>query len=95
MSQKPVRLTGMAKTGLGLAIGSLIPWMLLPVLPFLPLSVAQKAMGAGGLLVLAEVLFWSGALLAGPAIVHRYREKLHPRALGRRLRQVWRRITPR
>jgi hypothetical protein len=89
MSQKPARLTWMAQAGLGLAIGSVLPWLLLLGLPFLPLTVAQKALGAGGLLVLAEVMFWLGALLAGPAIVQRYRDKLQPQALWKRIRQLW------
>jgi hypothetical protein len=89
MSQKPARLSWMAQVGLGLAIGSVLPWLLLLGLPFLPLTGAQKALGAGGLLVLAEVMFWLGALLAGPAIVQRYRAKLHPKVLWKRIRQLW------
>jgi hypothetical protein len=86
---QPPRLTGIAKVGLALALGSFGPWLLLLGLPFLPLSAAQKAMGAGGLLVLAEVMFWLGALLAGPAVVQRYRQV--PGALWQRWRQRWRR----
>jgi hypothetical protein len=89
MSQKPARLSWMAQAGLGLAIGSVLPWLMLLGLPFLPLTAAQKALGAGGLLVLAEVMFWLGALLAGPAMVHRYRAKLRPKALWKRIRQLW------
>jgi hypothetical protein len=89
MSQKPARLSWMAQAGLGLAIGSVLPWLMLLGLPFLPLTVAQKAFGAGGLLILAEVMFWLGALLAGPAIVQRYRAKLQPQALWKRIRQLW------
>jgi hypothetical protein len=76
VSQDPLRLTLLAKVGVGLAIGSLIPWCLLLVLPFLPLSVGQKAIGAGCLLGLAEVMFWVGVVLAGKAVVQRYRGKL-------------------
>jgi hypothetical protein len=35
----------------GLAIGSFIPWLLLLVLPFLPLSVGQKAIAPEFLLI--------------------------------------------
>jgi hypothetical protein len=81
MTGKSSRLSGWAKLGVGLAIGSFIPWLMLPVLPFLPLSVAQKAIGAGFLLGLAEVMFWAGVLLAGQEVVRRYRSKLKPRRI--------------
>jgi hypothetical protein len=82
MSNKPLPLTWIAKLGVGLAIASFIPWMLLPVLPFLPLSVGEKAMAAGILLGLAEVMFWLGVVLAGQEVVRRYREKV-------RLGRIW------
>jgi hypothetical protein len=91
MAQPRPRLTGMAKVGLGLALGSIVPWLILPIVPFLPLLAAQKAIGASGLLVLAEVMFWVGALLAGPAMVKQYRQALHPRALWQRCRRLWKR----
>ncbi len=75
MTGKSSHLSGLAKLGVGLAIGSFIPWLLLPVLPFLPLSVAHKAIGAGFLLGLAELMFWAGVLLAGQEVVRRYRGK--------------------
>ncbi len=76
MPEAPSPLTWIAKLGVGLAIGSFVPWLSIPVLPFLPLSVGQKAIGAGFLLGLAEVMFWVGVLLAGKAVVQRYRGKL-------------------
>jgi hypothetical protein len=80
MSEEPsserLQLTWTAKLGVGLAIGSFIPWLLLLVVPFLPLSVGQKAIGAGFLVGLAEVMFWVGVILAGKAVVQRYRGKL-------------------
>jgi hypothetical protein len=81
MSEKSLRLTWIAKFGVGLAIGSFIPWLLLPVLPFLPLTGTQKAIGAGFLLGLAEVMFWAGVLLAGQEVVRRYRSRFKPRRI--------------
>ena len=52
---------------------SLALWVALPVLPFLPLSVAAKATGAGALIIVAEVAFWGGAVLAGPDAARRMR----------------------
>jgi hypothetical protein len=80
MAEKPLALNWVAKLGVGLAIGSFIPWLLLLVLPFLPLSVGQKAIGVGILLAVAEVMFWVGVVLAGQEVVRRYRKKLR---LGR------------
>ena len=43
---------------------SLIFWPLLLVVPFLPLSGGAKVSLAGALVIVAEVMFWLGALLA-------------------------------
>jgi hypothetical protein len=89
-----MHLSRIAKLGLFLAIGSVIPWLLLLVLPFLPLSLAERAMLAAGLLVMAEVMFWMGAVLAGQEVVRRFRQKLNPKALWKcmrdRVQRLWR-----
>jgi hypothetical protein len=72
-----------------LAIGSLLPWLLVLVLPFMPLSISNKALGTVLLLAAAEVMFWIGALLAGQEVVRRYRQQLNPRKLWKRLRRLW------
>jgi hypothetical protein len=88
-----MHLSRIAKLGLFLAIGSVIPWLLLLVLPFLPLPLAERAMLAAGLLVMAEVMFWVGAVLAGQEVVRRFRQKLNPKAvwnrMGDRVRRMW------
>ncbi len=90
MSQSP-RLTNIAKLGIGLVIASPVPWLLLLVLPFLPLSVVERAIAAGGLLVVAEVMFWVGVLLAGQEVVRRYRQQLRLKALWERISRLLRR----
>ena len=62
-----------------MAIGSVISWLLLLVLPFLPLSLTERAIRAAGLLVIAEVMFWVGVVLAGHEVVGRVRQKLNPK----------------
>jgi hypothetical protein len=89
MSQNPPRLTWIAKLGLVLAIGSFLPWLLVLGLPFLPLSISNKALGTLLLLVTAEAMFWLGALLAGQELVRRYRQQLNPRKLWKRIRRLW------
>ena len=78
----PMRFSRITKLGILLAIASVIPWLLLLVLPFLPCSLAERAILAAGLLVLAEVMFWVGAALAGHEVVRRFRQKLNPKSYG-------------
>jgi hypothetical protein len=90
----PIHLSWITKLGIILAIGSVIPWLLLLVLPFLPLSLTERANVAAGLVVIAEVMFWLGAILTGQEIVRRFRQKLNPKALwkrmGDRVKRIWR-----
>ena len=53
------------RIGVVLIMGSILPWLLLPVVPFLPLSGARQGAAAGGLVVAAELIFWPGLALAG------------------------------
>ena len=72
----------MQKLGLVLIIISFLPWLIIAVIvPFLPISLAQKAILVPALLVLAEVLFWPGTLLVGKEVVQKYRRYLSFRYL--------------
>ena len=63
----------MQNLGLILIIISFSPWLAIAVIvPFLPISLAQKALLVTALLVLAEVLFWPGVLLVGKEVVQKY-----------------------
>ncbi|AFW93996.1 MULTISPECIES: transporter suffix domain-containing protein [Nostocales] len=73
----------MQKLGLVLIIISFLPWLAIAVIvPFLPISLAQKAILVPALLVLAEVLFWPGTLLVGKEVVQKYRRYLNFRYLN-------------
>ncbi len=64
----------MQKLGLILIVLSFLPWVAIAfVVPFLPLSVAQKALVVPVLLVVAEILFWLGVLLVGKEVAQRFR----------------------
>ncbi len=52
---------------------SLLLWVCLLGVPFLPLSVAARGTVATLLVVVAEVAFWVGAAIAGPAATRRMR----------------------
>jgi hypothetical protein len=54
-----------------------------PVIPFLPLTTAQKIGLSAGLVVAAEVVFWGATLLVGKEVISRYRRFFDPRAWKR------------
>ena len=64
---------GWARVGVCLMGLSLTLWVALPVVPFLPLSTAQKGGVATGVIVAAEIAFWGGAAMAGPTAARRMR----------------------
>ena len=72
----PKRATPWTRFGVGLIVVSMLLWVPLPVLPFLSVDGTTKVSVAGGLVVGAEVTFWLGAALAGPAAARRMRSWL-------------------
>ena len=54
-----------------------------PVVPFLPLTTAQKVGLSAGLVVVAEAVFWGAALFLGGELVSRYRRSFDPRTWKR------------
>ena len=52
---------------------SLLLWVCLLGVPFLPMSAAGRGTVATALIVIAEVAFWVGAVIAGPAATRRVR----------------------
>lgn len=63
-----------ARLGWGMAFVSLPVWgAAFAVVPFLPLSLADKAKAAGVALGLGELLFWVGVALAGPELLAWFR----------------------
>ena len=53
------------KVGVLLILSSFLPWLVLPVAAWFAPTPEDKAAWSGALVVLAEVLFWSGTLLSG------------------------------
>jgi hypothetical protein len=69
---KPVAGRTAAKIGVGLAWLSGVPgvlWFSLFAIPFLPLTIGQKAALAGADFVGVQIAWWVGAALAGPELV--------------------------
>jgi hypothetical protein len=73
-----VRATVYSKLGLFLIVVSCLLWAAVLAVPILPLSIAQKSLTATSLIVISEVIFWLGILLAGKELAHRYRRNLNP-----------------
>ncbi|WP_035790081.1 transporter suffix domain-containing protein [Clostridium beijerinckii] len=60
------------KLGILLIIISFIPWIFILGVPWLDIDVGIKAIIVTVFIVLGEVLFWVGAVLAGRDIVKKY-----------------------
>ena len=54
-----------------------------PVVPFLPLTTAQKVGLSAVLVVAAEAVFWGAALFVGKEVISRYRRFFDPRTWRR------------
>ena len=77
----------MRKLGIGLILVSFLPWIMVAVLPFLAVPIAQKAVLIPVLIGSAEVIFWVGILIVGKEVAERYRRWLNPRYLWERIRR--------
>lgn len=58
-----------------LIILSFVLWAVIPIISFLSISAATKAGLITGDLILAEILFWLGAIFVGREVVQRYKQK--------------------
>ena len=77
----------MQKLGLFLFVLSFLRWLaVFFVVPFLPLSIAEKTTIDVVLAVGAEVCFWISVVLLGKEVVTKYRRYLHPRYLWKKIR---------
>lgn len=68
---KPDKGSTVAGIGIVLILVSGILWFFLFAIPFLPLTVSQKAALAGADFVGVQLAWWTGAALAGPRMVTR------------------------
>jgi hypothetical protein len=66
------------RTGIVLIIISCIPFLSIPVVPFLHLAAGVKVTLTTVCIVSGEVLFWSGGLLVGKELFAKYKAYLNP-----------------
>jgi VIT1/CCC1 family predicted Fe2+/Mn2+ transporter len=67
------------KIGMILIIASFIVWVMPLGIPFLPITGKMKAISITSALVLAEVLFWVGALMVGKEAARKIRKAFNPK----------------
>jgi hypothetical protein len=67
------------RTGWILIILSTIVFLVPFVIPFFPVSITKKVAIGGAAFVMAEVLFWLGALLVGKETIQQYTKRLFKR----------------
>ena len=67
------------KIGMVLLALSLLTWLIPVVAPFTSFSTNTKAMIIGGAIIIAEIMFWIGAILVGKEVAARYKGYLHPK----------------
>jgi hypothetical protein len=67
------------KIGIFLIISSTIFWMIPFAIPFLELSGKMKVFSITSSLVLAEVVFWVGAIMVGKEVAGKIRKYFNPK----------------
>ncbi|GEL05154.1 transporter suffix domain-containing protein [Rummeliibacillus sp. G93] len=66
------------KLGIGLLIFSMILWLIPVMTPFFPISTKLKAGIITSVLIIAEIIFWIGALLVGKEAAAKFKSYLNP-----------------
>lgn len=67
------------KLGIGIIIFSLSLWLIPIITPFTPIPTKVKAGIIPGSIIVAEILFWLGALLVGKEVANKFKGYLNPK----------------
>ncbi|MGD2198458.1 transporter suffix domain-containing protein [Lysinibacillus fusiformis] len=67
------------KLGVGIIIFSLSLWLIPVITPFTPIPTKVKAGIIPGSIIVAEILFWLGALLVGKEVANKFKSSLNPK----------------
>ncbi len=66
------------KIGIGLIIISFIFFFMIPIVPFVPITVKMKVIITTTLAIIAEVTFWLGGFFVGKEVIQKYKKYLNP-----------------
>lgn len=83
MIEKPIAKSLIFKIGILLLILACVCWIIALVVPLISLSLHVKATIVTTAIIVGEVLFWLGALMAGKETVAKYKRFFNPRNWGR------------
>ncbi len=78
-TEPKVKKTLQYKIGMSLIFSSIIFWIIPFGIPFLPLSSKIKVISITSSLVLAEVVFWIGAIMVGKEVAGKIRKYFTPK----------------
>ncbi|MGE7602346.1 transporter suffix domain-containing protein [Peribacillus sp. NPDC097675] len=67
------------KIGMVLLILALLTWIIPVVAPFTPFSTNTKTIVVAGAIIIAEVMFWVGAILVGKEVAAKFKGYLNPK----------------
>ncbi len=76
---EPVAGGTTAKIGVALILLSGVLWFSLFAIPFLPMTIGQKAALTGADFVAVQIAWWVGATLAGPELVVKLKSRFQKR----------------
>ncbi|WP_155593877.1 transporter suffix domain-containing protein [Lysinibacillus cavernae] len=78
-SNKKTQKSFTYKLGIGIIIFSLSLWLIPIITPFTPIPTKLKAGIIPGSIVVAEIMFWVGALLVGKEAANKFKSYLNPK----------------
>lgn len=67
------------KVGIGMIIVSLVFWIFPIIIPFISFSIGMKTTIITSAIIIAEILFWTGAVLAGKEAAVKIRGYFNPK----------------
>ena len=67
------------KLGLVLLSLAVLGWVIAVIIPFVPFSPVIKAAAISGTVIVAEILFWIGALFVGKEVAAKFKRYLNPK----------------
>lgn len=79
LNRKKQQKSILYKLGMGFLILSLLLWLIPVITPFTSLPTKVKAGAITGSIIIAEVIFWIGALLVGKEVAAKFKGYLNPK----------------